>query len=128
MGIVLAASCRTRAYQPDASPEPRVAPRVATLPAEPRAGVAAAQANPFAAEVRDVLVAPCGRCHLSTLGTANLGALGVFDFAVDPWYLGMTTEQLEALAHRVQASDVLDADAKALVGRFVRCEVEGHCG
>jgi len=123
--LALAASCGTRLGRPEASAEPRTAPAAVALP--PAASAAASPVNPFAAEVRDLLVAPCGSCHLSTLETSKPAALAVFDLALDPWFVGMTAEQLEGLQRRVSGSDTIDEDAKAIVGRFVRCEADGGC-
>jgi hypothetical protein len=125
---LVAASCTTRLGRPEPSAEPSPAPAAAAPAPEPPATVAASPAaNPFADQVRDLLVPTCGRCHLSTLPTAKPAALAIFDFALDPWYSEMTTEQLEGFDRRVQGSDEMDEDAKALVGRFVRCEIEGGC-
>ncbi len=101
--------------------DPKPAPPSAPVDSPP------GPANPWSRAARDALVAPCGRCHQSTLPTADPKALAVFDLDQPAWSATMSRDQIESLGGRARGSTRLGPDEKDAVERFVRCALEGEC-
>ena len=102
----------------EAVPEATVAPAVSHL---------STPTNPFAEPTRGLLAQHCGRCHLPNLPTSVPRALAIFNLAEDPWYGRLTTEQYDALTHRLSGMGSLPDADKAIVESFVRCARDGQC-
>ncbi len=83
--------------------------------------------NPWSGAARDALVAPCGRCHQSSLPTADPKALAIFDLDQPEWSATMSREQLEALGGRARRSSSMAPAEKDAIERFLQCALDGDC-
>lgn len=88
---------------------------------------AASTANRWAESTRGILAQHCGQCHLPNLPTSVPRALAVFNLTEEPWYGGMTSEQLDSLLPRVRSIRRLPESDAAIVERFVLCARDRDC-
>ena len=74
-----------------------------------------------------VLTENCGKCHQSSLPTANSKALAVFDLDKKPWYPSVNDHHLESMVQRIRTkSGIPEADRTATV-EFINCIRQGNC-
>jgi cytochrome c5 len=102
-------------------------PRKAVQTAEAAPAPAAPAMNPWAGPAREVLRAPCGRCHQGDLPSSLPAALAIYNLSEDPWYSRLSPEQYDGLLRRVRGSGSISEPDKAVVESFVRCARDGAC-
>ena len=79
------------------------------------AGASIKQTNNAEITLR-VMTEHCGKCHQSSLPTANPKALEIFDLDKTPWYSTVSDKHLESISKRLSTkSGVSDSERKAIL-------------
>lgn len=74
-----------------------------------------------------VLADNCGKCHQSTLPTANPKALAIFDLDKKPWYTSVTDNHLEGISRRIGTKSGISDSDRAAVLDFIACIRKDGC-
>lgn len=74
-----------------------------------------------------VLTENCGKCHRSTLPTAESKALAIFDLDQKPWHTSVSDRHLEGISRRISIkSGISDADRAAVLDFIAGLRQEGR--
>lgn len=85
-----------------------------------------AQTNNAEITIR-VLAENCGKCHRSTLPTADSKALAIFDLDKTPWYASVSDKHLESISRRIGAKSGVSDSERAAILDFIACLRKDGC-